>query len=100
MLLRLRSPDGMFRQTVDKDDTFGDLISQVLASPAPPRVASANSSAQLVPQLPKTIDPQTITLSNHPSGGDAKKIGDIARFKISQVGLGQGPSLSLLMHGS
>jgi hypothetical protein len=42
-----------------------------------------------MPQLPSTVDPKTITLSNHPSGGDSKKIGEIARFKISQVGLRQ-----------
>lgn len=29
MLLRLRSPDGMFRLTVEKDDSFGELIKQV-----------------------------------------------------------------------
>ncbi|KAK4147062.1 nuclear protein localization protein 4 [Dichotomopilus funicola] len=72
MLLRLRSPDGMFRQMADNDDTFGDLIEKLL------------------PQLPTTINPQSITLSNHPGGGDAKKIGDIAKFKISQVGLRHG----------
>jgi nuclear protein localization family protein 4 len=42
---------------------------------------------QLIPQLPATVDPQTITLSNHPTGSDAKKIGEISKFKISQVGL-------------
>ncbi|AEO54327.1 hypothetical protein MYCTH_2296798 [Thermothelomyces thermophilus ATCC 42464] len=72
MLLRLRSPDGMFRLSADKDESFADLI------------------GKLVPQLPSTVDPQSITLSNHPSGGDAKKIGEIARFKISQVGLSHG----------
>lgn len=29
MLLRLRGPDGMYRLTVEKDDTFGDLARQV-----------------------------------------------------------------------
>jgi len=29
MLLRLRTPDGMFRLTVEKDDTFGELGRQV-----------------------------------------------------------------------
>ncbi|KAL2154012.1 hypothetical protein VTH82DRAFT_2688 [Thermothelomyces myriococcoides] len=70
MLLRLRCPDGMFRLSVEKDESFAGLISK------------------LVPQLPSTVDTQSITLSNHPSGGDAKKIGEIARFKISQVGHG------------
>ncbi|KAK3299011.1 NPL4 family-domain-containing protein [Chaetomium fimeti] len=72
MLLRLRSPDGMFRLTVEKDDTFGELVTK------------------LVPQLPPTVDPKSITLSNHPNGGDAKKIGEIAKFKITQVGLSHG----------
>ncbi|KAK4158127.1 NPL4 family-domain-containing protein [Chaetomidium leptoderma] len=72
MLLRLRTPDGMFRLTVEKDGTFGDLVSQ------------------LVPQLPPTVDPQTITLSNQPSGGDAKKIREIAKVKVAQVGLSHG----------
>ncbi|KAK3330396.1 NPL4 family-domain-containing protein [Apodospora peruviana] len=72
MLLRLRAPDGMFRLTVDKDDTFDDL------------------GRQLLPQLPSTVDPKTITLSNHPSGGDAKRIGEIAKYKIGQIGLSHG----------
>lgn len=29
MLLRLRSPDGMFRLSVEQDDTFGHLATQV-----------------------------------------------------------------------
>ncbi|KAK0628433.1 nuclear protein localization protein 4 [Bombardia bombarda] len=72
MLLRLRAPDGMFRLTVDKEDTFGDL------------------GRQLLPQLPPTVDPKTITLSNQPNGGDSKKIGEIAKFKIGQIGLNHG----------
>ncbi|EGS23275.1 uncharacterized protein CTHT_0009420 [Thermochaetoides thermophila DSM 1495] len=70
MLLRMRCPDGMFRLTVEKDDTFGELV------------------RQLVPKLPPTVDPKSITLSNHPSGGDSKRIDEIARFKIGQVGHG------------
>ncbi|KAK0733873.1 nuclear protein localization protein 4 [Lasiosphaeria miniovina] len=72
MLLRLRAPDGMFRLTVEKDNTFDDL------------------GRKLLPQLPKTVNPKTITLSNHPSGGDAKKIEEIAKFKIGQIGLSHG----------
>jgi nuclear protein localization family protein 4 len=33
MLLRLRTPDGMFRLTLEKDDTFGDLGRQVRRTP-------------------------------------------------------------------
>ncbi|KAM7189991.1 nuclear protein localization protein 4 [Naviculisporaceae sp. PSN 640] len=72
MLIRLRAPDGMFRLTVEKDDTFNDL------------------GLQLLPKLPATVDPTTITLSNHPTGGDAKRIGEIAKFKIGQIGLSHG----------
>ncbi|KXX83088.1 Nuclear protein localization protein 4 [Madurella mycetomatis] len=72
MLLRLRSPDGMFRLTVEKDDTFGEL------------------TRKLLPNLPPTVDPQTITLSNQPNGGDSKNVGEIAKVKISQVGLRHG----------
>ncbi|KAK0730682.1 NPL4 family-domain-containing protein [Lasiosphaeris hirsuta] len=72
MLLRLRAPDGMFRLTLEKDDTFGDL------------------GRQLLPKLPPTVDPRTIRLSNHPSGGDSKRIGEIAKFKIGQIGLSHG----------
>jgi hypothetical protein len=44
-------------------------------------------TCQLLPNLPKTVDPATITLSNAPSGGDSKKLQEIARFKIGQIGL-------------
>ncbi|KAK3311262.1 NPL4 family-domain-containing protein [Chaetomium strumarium] len=72
MLLRVRSPDGMFRLTAEKDDTFGHLMSQ------------------LTPKLPATVDSRTITLSNHPSGRDSKNVSEISRFKIGQVGLSHG----------
>ncbi|KAL0938957.1 endoplasmic reticulum and nuclear membrane proteinc [Colletotrichum truncatum] len=72
MLLRLRGPDGMSRLTIDKDDTFGEL------------------GRQLLPNLPKTVDPNTITLSNAPTGGDAKKLVDIDSFKVGQIGLKHG----------
>ncbi|KAI8301463.1 Nuclear protein localization protein 4 [Colletotrichum sp. SAR11_240] len=72
MLLRLRGPDGMSRLTIDKDETFGEL------------------GRQLLPNLPKTVDPSTITLSNAPTGGDAKKLVDITNFKIGQIGLKHG----------
>ncbi|KAJ9142135.1 Npl4 family protein [Pleurostoma richardsiae] len=72
MLLRVRGPDGMVRVTVEKTDTFAEL------------------GRQLLPHLPPTVDPRTITLSNSPSGGDAKKIGEVANFQIGQIGLGHG----------
>lgn len=42
---------------------------------------------QLLEQLPKTVDPKTITLSNAPNGGDSKRLGDIVNFKVGQIGL-------------
>jgi len=44
-------------------------------------------SCQILPQLPDTVDPRTLTLSNAPTGGDVKYLKDIANFKIGQVGL-------------
>jgi hypothetical protein len=42
---------------------------------------------QLVSQLPKTVNPATIALSNAPNGGDSKKLIDIVNFKVGQIGL-------------
>lgn len=42
---------------------------------------------QILPQLPDTVDPATISLSNSPAGGDAKFLREIASFKIGQVGM-------------
>lgn len=44
---------------------------------------------QLLPKLPSTIDPLTITVSNSPgSRGDRKKVAEVASISISQIGLG------------
>ncbi|CRK23296.1 hypothetical protein BN1708_013664 [Verticillium longisporum] len=72
MLLRVRGPDGMTRLTLDQNDNFGDL------------------GRQLLPNLPTTVDPTTITLSNNPNGNDSKRLGDIANFKLGQIGLKHG----------
>ncbi|PHH84979.1 hypothetical protein CDD83_1082 [Cordyceps sp. RAO-2017] len=72
MLLRLRGPDGMVRLTVETSTTFGEL------------------GQKLVPQLPSTVDPRSLTMSNAPTGGDAKKLMDIANFKVAQIGLKHG----------
>ncbi|KAL2122479.1 hypothetical protein VTJ04DRAFT_2934 [Mycothermus thermophilus] len=72
MLVRVRAPDGMFRLTVEKETTFGDMIQQLL------------------PKLPSTVDPKSITLSNHPSGHDSKRVGEIAQFRLGQTGLSHG----------
>ncbi|KAH7274486.1 nuclear protein localization protein 4, variant 2 [Fusarium solani] len=77
MLLRLRGPDGMARLTVEPTTTFGDL------------------GKQLLDQLPKTVDPTTISLSNAPNGGDSKRLADIINFKVGQIGLKHGDLIFL-----
>lgn len=89
MLLRMRGPDGMARLTVEPTTTFGDLGKQVRAS-IHYYAHSQLTLLQLLQQLPKTVDPKTITLSNAPNGGDSKRLGDIISFKVSQIGLKYG----------
>ncbi|KAI0409736.1 NPL4 family-domain-containing protein [Xylaria palmicola] len=72
MLLRVRGPDGMVRLTIDKNDTVGDL------------------GRQLVPQLPSTVDPNTITMAPNPQGKDSRRLKDIAKVKLDQIGLSHG----------
>ncbi|KAF3762401.1 nuclear protein localization protein 4 [Cryphonectria parasitica EP155] len=72
MLLRVRGPDGMLRITIEKDETFADLTQKFL------------------PQLPPTVDPSTISFSNHPGGNDPKTFHEIAHLAIGQVGLSHG----------
>ncbi|KAJ3579234.1 hypothetical protein NPX13_g1331 [Xylaria arbuscula] len=72
MLLRLRGPDGMIRITIDKNDTIGDL------------------GRQLVTQLPSTVDPNSITMSPNPQVKDSRRLKDIARVKLEQIGFNHG----------
>ncbi|KAI1459007.1 polyubiquitin-tagged protein recognition complex, Npl4 component [Annulohypoxylon moriforme] len=72
MLLRLRGPDGMIRINIEKDDTFSDL------------------GRLLVAQLPPTVDPNSISMSPDPQANDSKKLVDIARYKLAQIGLNHG----------
>lgn len=62
----------MIRITVDKDDNVGDL------------------RRQLVPQLPSTVDPGTITMSPNPQAKDSRRLKDITKVKLSQIGLNHG----------
>lgn len=44
---------------------------------------------QLLPKLPPTVDPTTITVSNNPGNkGEKRKVADVAGVPISQTGLG------------
>ncbi|KAJ8107997.1 hypothetical protein ONZ43_g6557 [Nemania bipapillata] len=72
MLLRLRGPDGMIRITIDKNDSVGDL------------------GRLLVPQLPSTVDPNSITMSPNPQAKDSRRLKDIVRVKLDQIGLKHG----------
>ncbi|KAI0972525.1 nuclear protein localization protein 4 [Xylaria arbuscula] len=72
MLLRLRGPDGMVRITIDKNDSVGDL------------------GRQLVPQLPPTVDASTITMSPNPQANESRRLRDIAKVKLGQIGLSHG----------
>lgn len=72
MLLRVRGPDGALRITIEKTESFGDLAQKFL------------------PQLPSTVDLNTISFSNTPHGNDAKLLSDVAHVAIGQVGLNHG----------
>ncbi|CAK7266305.1 nuclear protein localization protein 4 [Sporothrix epigloea] len=73
MLLRFRGPDGMIRQEADKDDTFGTIM------------------RLLLPKLPSTVDPKTITVSNSPGDkGQRRKVAEVADVPVAQTGLSHG----------
>ncbi|RQM06944.1 hypothetical protein DH86_00000077, partial [Scytalidium sp. 3C] len=72
-----RGPDGTVRITVEPADTFGKL------------------GEKLKPALPSDVDFNTLTLSNHPAGGDIKLLKDIAKFQVSQIGLRHGDIIYL-----
>ncbi|KAF4121368.1 hypothetical protein GMORB2_2330 [Geosmithia morbida] len=72
MLLRCRGPDGTFRITVEPTTTFGQLVKDLL------------------PQLPPTVNPQSVTVANSPNKETAKPIREVAQFKIGSVGLKHG----------
>lgn len=46
-------------------------------------------------ELPSTVDPETITMSNSPAGGEKKRLADISKFKLSQIGLKHGDLIFL-----
>ncbi|KAI8966019.1 polyubiquitin-tagged protein recognition complex, Npl4 component [Daldinia sp. FL1419] len=72
MLLRLRGPDGMIRINIEKTDTFAEL------------------GRLLIPQLPPTVDPNSISMSPDPSGARSRKLTEIANVKLAQIGLNHG----------
>jgi nuclear protein localization family protein 4 len=69
MILRFVSKEGQFRLTVQPDSTFPELL------------------AQIAEKLPKSVDLQSVTVSNRPQGGDARKISELKGVSFKQVGL-------------
>ncbi|KAL6159635.1 nuclear protein localization protein 4 [Exserohilum turcicum] len=77
MILRFVSKEGQFRLTVQPEDTFTDIAPQVAE------------------KLPKNVQFQSITVSNRPQGGDARKLADLKGVSFKQVGLSNGAQLFL-----
>jgi nuclear protein localization family protein 4 len=69
MILRFVSKEGQFRLTVEPTTTFPELLSQIAE------------------KLPKSVDLQSVTVSNRPHGGDARKISELNGVSFQQVGL-------------
>lgn len=69
MILRFVSKEGQFRLTVEPTTTFPEVL------------------PQLAEKLPKTVDLDSITVSNRPQGGDARKIIQLKGVSFNQVGL-------------
>ncbi|KAI9830778.1 MAG: nuclear protein localization protein 4 [Phylliscum demangeonii] len=77
MLLRFRGPDGTFRLTVNPSDDFSSLQSKLLEN------------------LPEDVDSSSITLSNKPVNGRARRLKDLKGVPISAPGLSHGDILFL-----
>ncbi|CAA9957419.1 Endoplasmic reticulum and nuclear membrane protein Npl4 [Pyrenophora teres f. maculata] len=77
MILRFVSKEGQFRLTVQPEDTFTDILPQIAE------------------KLPKNVDIQSISVSNRPQGGDARKLADLKGVSFKQVGLSNGAQLFL-----
>ncbi|KAJ5059716.1 NPL4 family-domain-containing protein [Bipolaris maydis] len=77
MILRFVSKEGQFRLTVQPEDTFPDILPQIAE------------------KLPKNIDLQSLSVSNRPQGGDARKFVDLKGVSFKQVNLSNGAQLFL-----
>ncbi|KAI9839039.1 MAG: nuclear protein localization protein 4 [Thelocarpon superellum] len=77
MLLRFRGPDGSFRLTVEASDLFPSLLTPLLEN------------------LPKDVDPSSITLSNKPAGGQIRHLAELDGVTIAAPGLRNGDLLFL-----
>jgi nuclear protein localization family protein 4 len=82
MLLRFRGRDGQFRLDVNPDDSFPSLTSRIAE------------------HLPKDVDLASITVSNQPQGGDARRPADLKGVSLGRVGLKLVLVLCLLLNYS
>ena len=69
MILRFVSKEGQFRLNVEPTTTFLDILPQVTE------------------KLPESVDPQSISVSNRPQGGDARRLVDLKGVSFKQVSL-------------
>lgn len=69
MILRFVSREGRFRLNVEPTTPFPDIIPQVAE------------------KLPSHIDISSLTVSNKPHGGDARKLSSLRGVTFKQVGL-------------
>ena len=69
MILRFVSKEGQFRLTVHPEDTFPEILPQIAE------------------KLPKNVDLESISVSNRPQGGDARKLAELKGVSFKQVGL-------------
>ncbi|KAG8526776.1 nuclear protein localization protein 4 [Bacidia gigantensis] len=77
MILRFQSKNGQFRLSVDPDTHFTGLLSQILDN------------------LPKDVDSQSIVLSNKPHDGEERLLSSLRGVPIARVGLRHGDQLFL-----
>ncbi|KAK7191776.1 nuclear protein localization protein 4 [Paraphaeosphaeria sporulosa] len=77
MILRFVSKEGQFRLTVDAATAFPDILPQIAE------------------KLPSNVDLSSITVSNKPHGGDARKLSTLRGITFNQVGLKHGDQLFL-----
>ena len=69
MILRFQSRIGQFRLEVQPHDEFPSLLPKV------------------VEKLPQSVDPSSITVSNKPQGGDARRLVGLKGVSFQRIGL-------------
>ncbi|KAI9813080.1 MAG: nuclear protein localization protein 4 [Pycnora praestabilis] len=85
MILRFQGRDGQFRLTVQPKDQFTSLLSQEKLLTA--------LYEKILENIPKTVDPSTVTLSNKPTGGEERLISSLKDVTVERVGLSHGDQL-------